>query len=92
MKESLSEKQKTELCDAVGKFLVGEIETESIRNKVKKLVTDYAKKNKLDADPSELFNAMDWSVKVLLKNRLLATHFLTEKHEIARTIMELGHL
>ncbi len=67
MKESLSAKQKTELCDAVGKFLVGEIETESIKNRVKKMVTDYAKKNRLDADPLELFNAMDWSVKVLLR-------------------------
>ena len=68
MKEkSLDEGQKRELCNAVGKLLVGELESESVKNKVRALVSDIVKKNKLDRDALILFDALEWHVKVLLK-------------------------
>jgi len=67
MARGLTEKQSVELCDNVGKMLVMELESETVKSKVKKLVTDYVKKNKLDADPTGLSNKLHWHVQVLLK-------------------------
>lgn len=67
MKQSLNDQQKASLCDAVGNLLISEIQTENTRSRVRKMVADYVEQHSLDADPSELFNAMDWSVKVLLR-------------------------
>ena len=68
MKEkSLDEVQRRELCDVVGKLLVGELASESVKNKVRELVTDFVKKNKLDRDTSALVDAIEWHVQVLLK-------------------------
>jgi hypothetical protein len=68
MKEkSLNEEQKRELCDAVGKLLVVELASENVKNKVRELVGDFVRKNKLDKDPSALFDAMEWHTKVMLK-------------------------
>ena len=68
MKEkSLDEVQMRELCDVVGKLLVGELASESVKNKVRELVTDFVKKNKLDRDTSALVDAIEWHVQVLLK-------------------------
>jgi len=64
---SLTEKQNVELCDNVGKMLVLELESETVKNKVRKLVSDYIKKNKIDVDPAVLSDKLRWSVKVLLK-------------------------
>lgn len=66
-KQGLSEKDKREICDTVGKFLVEEIYDEKIRAKAKKIVSDIVKKNKLDVDSSDLFDAMEFHVQVLLK-------------------------
>ena len=68
MKEkSLDEVQRRELCDVVGKLLVGELASESVKNKVRELVTDFVKKNKLDRDTSALVDAIEWHVQVLRK-------------------------
>jgi len=66
MKE-LNDKQNVELCDTIGKMLVTELDTTAVKTKVQKLVTDYVKKNKLDADPKNLSNKLHWHVQVLLK-------------------------
>ncbi len=63
----LNEKQSIELCDNVGKMLVTELETDAVKNKEKKLVSDYVKKNKIDEDPAALSNKLNYSVKVSLK-------------------------
>ena len=64
---TLSEKQKSELTEEVGKLLVAELETQASKDKVKKIVSDFIKKNKLDIDSPTLLKALDWHVKVLLK-------------------------
>jgi len=67
MKRGLSEKQKVELLDKVGKFLVGQLASEGCKTQLKKFITDYVKKNKLDVNPSDLLGALSWSVKVSLE-------------------------
>ncbi len=63
---SLTDKQAAELCDNVGKMLVKELEEDSVKAKVKKIVDDYVKKNKITA-PAGLSEKLQWSVKVQLK-------------------------
>lgn len=63
----LTDKQSVELCNNVGKMLVMELEAETVKNKVKKLVSDYVKKNKIDVDTSGLSDKLEWHVQVLLK-------------------------
>lgn len=65
--KGLNDKQSVELCDALGKMLVTELDTTAVKTKVEKLVTDYVKKNKLDADPKSVSNSLHWHVQVLLK-------------------------
>jgi hypothetical protein len=64
---SLTKTQSVELCDDVGKMLVMELEAEGVKNKVKKMVSDYVKKNKIDDDPMDLSNKLRYSVKVSLE-------------------------
>ncbi len=66
-KQGLSEKDKRDICDTVGKFLVEEIHDDRVRTKAQKLISDVAKKNKLDVDSADLFNSMEFHVQVLLK-------------------------
>jgi len=65
--KDLTDKQSVELCDALGKMLVAELEAPAVKTKVQKLVTDYVKKNKVDADPKSLSNKLHWHIQVLLK-------------------------
>ena len=51
----------------MGKLLVNELASESVKNKVRELVAEFVKKNKLDKDASVLFDALEWHVQVLLK-------------------------
>lgn len=67
MAHGLTDKQNVELCDNVGKMLLMEIESDAVKGKVKKLVADYVKKNKIDANPTGLFDKMEWRVQVRLK-------------------------
>lgn len=63
----LTDKQSVELCDNVGKLLVMELESENVKNKVKKLVSDYVKKNKVDVHPTGLSDKLQWCVQVRLR-------------------------
>jgi len=63
----LTDKQSVELCDNVGKLLVMELESETVKNKVKKLVSDYVKKNKIDVKPIGLSDKLQWRVQVRFK-------------------------
>lgn len=65
--QSLTDKQSVELCDTVGKMLAIELESETVKNKVKKLVSDYIKKNKIDIEAKKLLDKLHWHVQVLLK-------------------------
>jgi len=65
--QGLTDKQSVELCNNVGKLLVMELESETVKNKVKKLVSDYVKKNKIKVDPAGLSDKLHWHVEVLLK-------------------------
>ncbi|HKZ94547.1 MAG TPA: hypothetical protein VJ249_08225 [Candidatus Bathyarchaeia archaeon] len=67
MVHGLTDKQVVELSDSVGKMLVTELESEAVKNKVKKLVSDYVKKNKLDVNAAGLSDKLHWHVQVLLK-------------------------
>lgn len=65
--KDLNDKQSVELCDSIGKMLVTELEVPAVKSKVEKLVSEYVKKNKVDADPKSLSNRLHWHVQVLLK-------------------------
>jgi len=65
-KAGLTKQQSDELLDNIGKMLTGELEAEPVKNKVKNLVSDYVKKNKIDEDPKNLANNVKLSVKVSL--------------------------
>ena len=65
-KAGLTKQQSDELLDNIGKMLTGELEAEPVKNKVKNLVSDYVKKNKIDEDPKNLANKVKLSVKVSL--------------------------
>ncbi len=64
---SLNEKQSRELCDNVGNLLVSQLDSDTIRNKVNRVVADYFKSKSIDADPSEVAKNLSWSIKVSLK-------------------------
>jgi hypothetical protein len=66
MKASLTKQQSTELLDNIGKMLMSDLEAESVKNKVKNLISDYVKKCKIDEDPKTLADKVKLSVKVTL--------------------------
>ncbi len=67
MTHGLTDKQSVELCDNVGKMLVKELDSETVKSKVKKLVSDYVKKNKIDANPTVLNDKSEWRVQIRFK-------------------------
>jgi len=67
MTHGLTDKQSVELCDNVGKMLVEELDSATVKNKVKKLVSDYVKKNKIDANLTFLNDKLEWRVQVRFK-------------------------
>jgi hypothetical protein len=64
---SLNEKQSRGLCDEIGKLLAVQLDSEAIRNKVNRSISDFVKSNKLNADAEEIARNMSWSVKVTYK-------------------------
>ena len=64
---ALSEKQSVELCDSIGKMLATELNTQSVRVKVRRIVADYVNKRDIEDDPERLMKKLEWSVKVKLK-------------------------
>jgi hypothetical protein len=63
----MNDKQITELCDSVGKMLVIELDSETVKSKVKKLVSDYVKKNKIDMSAAAVTDKLHWHVQVQFK-------------------------
>ena len=63
----LSEKQSVELCDYIGKMLVTELNSPSVRLNVRRIVADFINKRDLEEDPERLLKKLTWSVKVKLK-------------------------
>ena len=66
MKTTLTKKQANQLCKNVDQILVAKLATTNVRGKANKLVADYVKANKLDADPAEL--SREWPPWILEKN------------------------
>lgn len=62
----LGEKQSVELCDSVGRMLALELNTETVRLKVRRLVADYVNKRDISDDPERLLQKLEWAVKVKL--------------------------
>jgi hypothetical protein len=67
MTHGLTDKQSVELCDNVGKMLAIELDSDAVKNKVKKLVFDYVKKNKIDVDAAGLNDKLEWRVQVRIR-------------------------
>jgi hypothetical protein len=65
-KSSLTKQQSTELLDNVGEMLTGELESDSTRKKIAKMVSEYLEENMIDEDPKTLANRIRLSVKVSL--------------------------
>jgi hypothetical protein len=63
----LGGKQSVELCDSIGKMLELELNTEEIRIKVRRLVTDYLNKRDIADDPERLLKKIEWVVNVKLR-------------------------
>lgn len=64
---ALSEKHRVELCDNIGKMLLAELSTASVRLKLRRIVADYVNKQDLEDDPERLLKKIEWSVKVKIK-------------------------
>ena len=64
---SLSDGQGVEICDNVGKLLASQLDSDAIRNKVNRTVSDYLKSKNIDIAPAEVTRKLDWSVNVRLK-------------------------
>ncbi len=60
----LGEKQTVELCDNIGRMLALELNSETIKTKVKRLVVDYMNKRDIADDPERLLRRLEWAVKV----------------------------
>jgi hypothetical protein len=64
---SINDKQGVEICENVSRMLVNELDKEDVWNRVEDMLTDYLKKNNMNADASDLTDNLEWSVKVRLK-------------------------
>ncbi|MDQ1281024.1 MAG: hypothetical protein QG670_2288 [Thermoproteota archaeon] len=65
--KSLSEKDKREICDAVGKSLIDTINSDKMKAETKKEIEGIVKKKGLTVDPLALFDAMEFHLQVRLK-------------------------
>lgn len=63
----MSDKQAIEICENVGRTLVGELDTEDVWSKVEQTLSEYLKNNNINQDAANLTDKLEWSVKVKLK-------------------------
>jgi hypothetical protein len=63
----LTMKQGDDLTAEIGKMLALELDSESVKKKVDKLVSDYVKKHAIDSKPEVISKKIQWTVKVALK-------------------------
>ncbi len=64
---TMNSRQSRELSDEIGKLLAVQLDSETIRNKVNRMVADYVKRNNITDDASDIANRVSWSVKVTMK-------------------------
>lgn len=64
---NIKDNQGVEICENVGRMLVDELDSEDVWNRVEESLSDYLKKNNINANASELTDKLEWSVKVRLK-------------------------
>jgi len=67
--KNLTDKQRTEICDNIGRLLASELESKKVRNKVERAVTDYLKGKRVNIDASDIIKGLGWSVIVRLKGK-----------------------
>ncbi|HLN44248.1 MAG: hypothetical protein ACM3WQ_06650 [Chloroflexota bacterium] len=58
------EKQGVELCENVAKMLTSELESATVRTKIKRMVADYVNKRDIAYDPERLMKRLNWTIKV----------------------------
>ena len=64
---SMNDRQIREISDEIGKMLTISLDTETVRNKVNRLIADYLKKNNIDENRANIAKKISWSVKVSMK-------------------------
>ena len=64
---SLNDRQSRELCDEIGKMLAMQLDSETVNNKINRIVSDYLKQKNLSVDSKSIAKNISWSVKVELK-------------------------
>ena len=64
---SMNDRQIREISDEIGKMLTISLDTETVRNKVNRLIADYLKKNNIDENPANIAKKISWSVEVSMK-------------------------
>ncbi len=64
---SLSDRQSRELCDKIGKTLAMQLDSDSVRNKVNRIISDFLKQKSIEDDPKAIAKNVSWSVKVELR-------------------------
>ncbi len=64
---TLNDRQSRELCDEVGKMLAIQLDSDAVRNKVNRAISDYLKQKNIGDDPKAISKNLSWSVKVELK-------------------------
>ncbi len=64
---SINDRQSRELCDEIGKALAIHLDSDVVRNKVSRIVSDYVKQKDIGDDPEKLARKISWSVKVEMK-------------------------
>jgi hypothetical protein len=64
---SLSNKQRKEICENVGRMLVKELDSEDVWKRVEKMLVDYLKNNGINMYAADLTEKLELSVKVKIK-------------------------
>jgi len=64
---SMNDRQIREISDEIGKMLTISLDTETVRNKVNRLIADYLKKNNIDENRANIAKKISWSVEVSMK-------------------------
>jgi hypothetical protein len=64
---NLNDQQGVEICENVGNTLIEQLDSEDVWMKVQDMLKEYLKNNNINADPSQLIDNLEWSVKVKLR-------------------------
>ncbi len=64
---SLTDRQSRELCDEIGKTLAMQLDSDTVKNKVNRIISDYLKQKNIMEDAKSVAKNVSWSVKVEMK-------------------------